>query len=119
MIVDSHCHAWRRWPYEPAVPDPDSRGRVEQLLYEMDFHGVDQAVLVCAQIGGNDDNVEYALEAAAQHPDRLHAFPDFDCEWSSDYHRPGAPDRLRALLERAPVRGVTHYVRAENDGWLR
>ena len=22
-IVDSHCHAWRRWPYPPLVPDED------------------------------------------------------------------------------------------------
>ena len=29
---DSHCHIWERWPYSPAVPDPTSRGTVEQLL---------------------------------------------------------------------------------------
>ena len=46
MIIDSHSHAWPRWPYQPPVPDGDSRGRIEQLLHEMDRHGVDQAVLV-------------------------------------------------------------------------
>src|SRR5215216_491670 len=40
MIVDSHCHAWRTWPYQPPVPGPTSRGTVEQLLWEMDQHGV-------------------------------------------------------------------------------
>ena len=29
LIVDAHCHAWRYWPYVPAVPDPTSRGTVE------------------------------------------------------------------------------------------
>src|SRR5215470_4414151 len=27
MILDSHTHAWDTWPYEPPVPDPDSRGQ--------------------------------------------------------------------------------------------
>ena len=49
-IIDSHCHAWTYWPYEPPVPDPESRGRVEQLLHEMDLNGVDQAFIVCAEI---------------------------------------------------------------------
>ena len=35
MIFDGHCHAWENWPYQPAVPDPQSRARAEQLLYEM------------------------------------------------------------------------------------
>jgi L-fuconolactonase len=119
-IVDGHCHAWRRWPYAPPqVPDPDSRGRVEQLLFEMDRHGIDQAILVCARLPGNDDNVDYALDAAARHPGRIHAFPDLDCSWSPTYHRPGAADRLRAMLDRTPVRGITHYLAPENDGWLR
>ena len=36
MVIDSHTHAWKYWPYQPPVPDPESRGRVEQLLWEMD-----------------------------------------------------------------------------------
>ena len=40
MIADSHCHAWRRWPYDKSVPDPDHRGSIEALLYEMDTHDV-------------------------------------------------------------------------------
>ncbi|MDQ1318477.1 MAG: Amidohydrolase, partial [Candidatus Poribacteria bacterium] len=35
MIIDSHTHAWLKWPYQPQVPDEESRGKVEQLLYEM------------------------------------------------------------------------------------
>ena len=35
MIIDSHTHAWLKWPYQPQVPDEESRGKAEQLLYEM------------------------------------------------------------------------------------
>jgi len=41
VLVDSHCHARRYWPYEPPVPDPETRPAVEQLLFEMDRCGVD------------------------------------------------------------------------------
>ena len=36
MIVDSHCHAWTTWPYDTNVPDPASRGTIDQLLFEME-----------------------------------------------------------------------------------
>jgi predicted TIM-barrel fold metal-dependent hydrolase len=44
---------------------------------------------------------------------------DVDCWWSSTYHTPGSTSRLRALAERYPVAGFTHYVEDRNDGWLR
>ena len=59
MIIDSHTHAWEYWPYEPPVPDHESRGRVEQLLWEMDRSGVDVSVLVCARIEHNPRNNDY------------------------------------------------------------
>ena len=30
MIIDAHCHAWTYWPYDPPVPDPESRGTIAQ-----------------------------------------------------------------------------------------
>jgi len=93
MIIDSHSHAWPRWPYQPPVPDDESHGRVEQLLFEMDQNGVDQAVIICAQIQRNPDNNEYIAEQVKRHPSRLHQFPDVDCSWSPTYHAPGAADR--------------------------
>ncbi len=119
QIVDSHCHAWQRWPYSPPVPDEDSRGTVEQLVYEMDRHGVAQAVVVSAAIDNNPDNVAYAALARERHPTRLHTLADVDCWWSSTYHTPGTADRLRALAELYPLAGFTHYVEDRNDGWLR
>ncbi|MEQ6897788.1 amidohydrolase family protein [Microbacterium sp. KR10-403] len=127
MIVDTHCHAWRRWPYDTSVPDPGTRGSVESLLYEMDRAGVDHAAIVCARIGGgaggdgfaNDDNNEYVIDAVFRHPDRLTAWLDVDCAWSPEYHRPGSAGRLREALQRSGARGFTHYVAPDNDGWMR
>lgn len=126
-IIDAHCHAWRRWPYDTSVPDPNTRGSIEALLYEMDTHGVDHATVVCARIGGgagapgfaNPDNNDYVTEAARRHPDQITAWIDVDCVWTASYHRPGAADRLRAELNRTGSRGFTHYFARENDGWLR
>lgn len=84
----------------------------------MDAHGVDQAVVVCAAIGTNSDNVEYISCARDRHPDRLHVFADLDCPWSTTYHRSGSADRLRALADRYALAGFTHYVERRNDGWL-
>lgn len=127
MIVDSHCHAWRHWPYDTGVPDPKTRGSIGALLYEMDTHGVDHATVVCARIGagsggtgfGNHDNNDYVSSFARAHPDRITAWVDVDCAWRDEYHVPGAPARLVQELERTGSRGFTHYLRTANDGWLR
>lgn len=119
MIVDSHCHAWTTWPYDASVPDPDSRGRIEQLLFEMDKHGVDKAVIICARIDHNPANNDYIFEETARHPDRIVQFPDIDSSWSPEYHTRGAPARLEAAIDRWGISGFTHYLAPENDGWLR
>jgi predicted TIM-barrel fold metal-dependent hydrolase len=119
VIVDTHCHAWETWPYTPAVPDPESRGRVEQLLHEMDINGVDQALIVCAQIEHNLENNAYIAEQVRRHPDRLRMLADLDCSWSPTYHTPGAAERLRRMAERFPLTGFTHYLKNDDDGsWL-
>mgnify|MGYP000103164064 CR=1 FL=1 len=119
MIIDSHCHAWTVWPYKEPVPDPGSRGVIEQLLFEMDQNGVDQAVIICARIDRNPDNNEYIAEQARKYPNRIHQFPDVDCSWWPTYHTPGAADRLREVAEKWPIKGFTHYLKADDDGsWL-
>ena len=118
MIIDSHSHAWDQWPYDPPVPDHDSRGRVEQLLHEMDANGVDQAVLVAARIDHNPGNNDYVAGVVREYPDRLHQFADVDCQWTDQYHTPGAADRLAQTADELPIRGFTHYVNRENDGWF-
>lgn len=117
MIIDAHCHAWRTWPYEPPVPDAESRGSIDALLWEMDRWGIDQAFLVCARIEGNPDNNEYGADAAAAHPDRILQVADVDCTWWPTHHTPGAADRLREAAKRHPIVGFTHYV-GQPDDWF-
>ena len=116
MVVDSHCHAWPRWPYDPPVPDDRSRGQVEQLLFEMDQNGVDRAVLVCARIDHNPDNNDYGAGCVKRFPDRLDMFADVDCSWWETYQAPGAADRLRWAAEAYPMKGFTHYVKGDDAG---
>lgn len=124
MIVDAHAHAWERWPYDPRVPDPATRGSVDALLYEMDAAGVERALVVCAAIGAGDprtantDNNGYVARAAAAHPDRLAVLAEVDSRWSAAYHRPGAADRLERTLAETGAVGVTHYLADHVDGWL-
>ena len=118
MIIDSHCHAWTYWPYQPPVPDPEQRGLVEQLLHEMDVNGVDEALIVCAEITHNPDNNAYIAEHVRRNP-RLHQVADVDSMWKETYHQPGATDRLKATIQQWPLKGFTHYLKFEDDGsWL-
>jgi L-fuconolactonase len=127
VIADSHCHAWRQWPYDKSVPDPKHRGSAEALLYEMDTNGVARAAVVCARIGdgaggqgfANEDNNKYVSKFARRFPDRLTAWVDVDCMWRKEHHTPGAAQRLRKEIEKHNAQGFTHYVQNENDGWLR
>lgn len=115
MIIDSHTHAWDLWPYEPKVPDPESRGRVEQLLWEMDRFGVDRAVLVCARIDHNPHNNDYVAGCLKRYPDRLIQFADVDCSWTDTYHTPGGAARLAEAAERYELKGFTHYLKSDYD----
>ncbi len=111
MIIDCHTHAWTYWPYQPEVPDPESRGRAGQLLWEMDRVGVDRAVLVNARIDHNPENNEYGLECALDHPDRFVNFADVDCSWWPTYHQPGAAARLAEAAEKYRLKGFTQYLK--------
>lgn len=121
MIVDAHCHAWKLWPYRPAVPDPESRGRIEQLVFEMGQNGVDLAVVICARIDHNPDNNEYIAEQTKLEPERLVQFADVDCRWWPTHHTAGAAERLAEAARAFGLRGFTHYLdeAPESDGrWL-
>lgn len=115
MIIDSHCHAWAVWPYQPAVPDQDTRARVEQLLHAMEINGVDQALIVCARIDHNPENNDYVADLIPRYAGRLHMAADVDCSWTDTYHAPGAADRLRAAAEQYPLKAFTHYLRPDDD----
>jgi predicted TIM-barrel fold metal-dependent hydrolase len=118
MIIDSHCHAWAYWPYEPKVPDP-GRGSHANLLWEMANAGVARAVVICAAIGGNDDNAGDVIRAAAASDGRLVPFIDIDCRWHPTHRLPGGAARLDAAVRRLRPKGVTHYLREDEPAdWL-
>jgi L-fuconolactonase len=117
-VIDCHCHAWRRWPYDPAGPDEHTRATADQLIFEMDVHGVTRALVVCAALQRNADNLDYVADACVRHPGRLLMVADLDCPWSDTYHAPGSAARLERLCDRYTLAGVTHYLGDRNDGWL-
>jgi predicted TIM-barrel fold metal-dependent hydrolase len=96
MIFDAHTHVWRRWPYQPPVPDPETRGIAGQLLYQMDRHEVDRAVVIAASLGGSAGNADYPFAEAEASGGRLMVFPDLECRWAPEFRAPGAADRLAA-----------------------
>lgn len=121
MIIDAHCHAWEHWPYQPPVPDPENRGRVEQLLFEMAQNGVDHACVVCARIDHNPGNNDYIAGEVAKAPDRLTQLADIDGRWWPTHHTAGAAGRLLEAADRYGLKGFTHYLHEgpEHDGsWL-
>ena len=119
LIIDSHCHVWARWPYQPPVPDADTRATVDQLLFEMDTNGVDQALIVCAEIDHNPDNNAAIYEVVRIHPNRLFQLVDVDSRWKPTCHQPGAANRMRQAVEAWSPKGFTHYLSAHDDGsWL-
>lgn len=119
MIIDAHCHAWEQWPYQPPVPDPQSRARVQRLLWEMDQAGVGRAILISAAIDGNPGNAQYTHTCATALPDRLLAFPDVDCRWHPTHQTPGADQRLRETVRRFNPAGFTFYLHEDRDpAWL-
>lgn len=120
MIIDSHCHTWRIWPVDsPPAPDRESRGIVEQLIHEMDVHGIDQAAIVCARVAHNPDNNDYVAEAVRKYPSRLHQLADVDCFWSETYQKPGGAQRLAEATGKYKLKGFTHYFREDDDGsWM-
>lgn len=115
VIIDSHTHAWERWPYSPEVPDLEGRGRVEQLLWEMDRFKVDRAVIVCARIEHNPQNNDYVLDCVRRYPTRLIQFADVDCSWTETYHTPGAAARLAEAAEKYQLKGFTHYLKSDTE----
>jgi L-fuconolactonase len=116
MIIDAHCHAWPFWPYKPEVPDPQSRGAVEQLINQMDLWGVSQATIVSAQIDHNPSNNQYVADAVRKYPGRLYQYADVDSVWSKTYHTVGAASRMEAAIETFHPKGFTHYLSEEDNG---
>lgn len=119
MIIDSHCHAWQFWPYQPSVPDPRSHSSINQLLSNMDKYQVDQALIVCANLDFNPLNNKYIFEQAKKFPKRIIQLADIDSYWSDTYHALGADTRLQQAIDQYELRGFTHYFAPDDSAmWL-
>ena len=77
MIVDTHVHVWEidppKYPVGPTAPSwnsyPDEPGTADELLAEMDAHGVDWTVLVQTSWSTWDNG--YIADSVARFPDRF------------------------------------------------
>ena len=127
MIIDSHCHAWEYWPYQETnthepkqlpVPNPETWGNVEQLIYEMDNNNIDKATIVSAQIWHNPKNNEYISKCVDKYKDRIFQFADFESNWSDMYQSDGSSDRLEELINNSNIIGFTHYLGDDDGSWL-
>ncbi|SDY47904.1 amidohydrolase family protein [Herbiconiux ginsengi] len=122
MIVDAHCHLWRRWPY-PSTPPPGA-ATATALVGEMAANGVARAFVVAAAIGGEDartqnpHNNDDVAEMVGERPSAFRMFADVDSRWSPFYHRPGSATRLAEDVSRTGAHGFTHYLGDADDGWF-
>ncbi|MBX3054022.1 MAG: amidohydrolase family protein [Caldilineaceae bacterium] len=77
MIIDTHVHVWEidppRYPIGPTAPNwtslPDEPGTADELLAEMDSHGVDWSVLVQTSWSTWDNG--YIADSVARFPNRF------------------------------------------------
>ena len=77
MIVDTHVHVWEidppKYPVGPTAPTwnsyPDEPGTADELLAEMDAHGVDWTVLVQTSWSTWDNG--YIADSVERFPDRF------------------------------------------------
>ena len=126
LIIDSHCHSWKYWPYQQKnnhepnqmpVPNPETWGNIDQLKYEMKINKIDYATIVSAQIWNNTDNNEYVNESI-KHQKKLFQFIDFDSYWSDTYQTNGALDRLEKIKMSKNLIGITQYLGEDDGKWL-
>ena len=104
------------------MPDPAVHGSVEALLYEMDAAGVDLATVVCARIGEVRPPTTTTTSTSPRGcpaPGQAATVADVDCSWRPEYHTPGCSRPAPADRRADPIVGFTHYLKGENDGWLR
>jgi predicted TIM-barrel fold metal-dependent hydrolase len=113
MIVDSHCHTWRDWPYappysEPAPPWPETAARVEHLIYEMDKCGVDAALVVADNNVRDPANSRYVAEALTRYPGRLYEIGDVSDIADPRHYHAEIVERLERLSRETPLVGLTY-----------
>lgn len=109
MIVDTHVHVWEidppKYPVGPTAPTwnkyPDEPGTADELLKEMDQHGVDRTVLVQTSWSTWDNG--YIADSAARFPDR------FVGHGLIDPQDPENADRVRYWMEERGLVGFRFH----------
>lgn len=77
IVIDTHVHVWEidppKYPIGPTAPNwtalPDEPGTADELLAEMDAHGVDWSVLVQTSWSTWDNG--YIADSVARFPERF------------------------------------------------
>jgi hypothetical protein len=116
MIIDSHTHAWARWPTSrpSRTGEPGTRGAT---ALGDGPRGRGSGGPVCARIEQNPGNNDYVAECVQRYPDRLVQFADVDSQWLETYHTPGAARRLAEAATQVPAQGLHPLLKNDYD-WL-
>lgn len=117
MIVDSQVHLWTaETPDRPWPPGGAARAHLKDpltypaMLKVMDEAGVDRLVIVPPSWEG--DRVDYALEAAARHPDR------FAVMGRIALNDPAAKKLVPSWLDTRGMLGIRVTIAREQATWL-
>jgi predicted TIM-barrel fold metal-dependent hydrolase len=119
MIIDAQVHVWKA-----ATPEPPWRAGAtaesaqlpqplgyEDLLREMDRHGIDGAVLVPP--GWEGDRIDFVAEGARRYPNRFAAFGRIPVE------KPEARAMLADWREKLGMHGLRlSFQHAHNRAWM-
>lgn len=108
MIVDTHVHVWEisdRYPIGPTAPNwktmPDEPGTSDELLEEIDAHGVDRTVLVQTSWSTWDNG--YIADSVARFPER------FIGHGLIDPQDPGNAEQVRYWITERGLRGFRFH----------
>lgn len=117
MIVDSQVHVWKaETPDRPWPPGGAARAHLKDpltyphMLKVMDEAGVDRLVIVPPSWEG--DRIDYALEAAAKHPDR------FAIMGRIALNDPAAAKLVPIWLDMKGMLGIRTTIAREQATWL-
>ena len=106
-------------PTRRPVPDEDSRGTVEQLVYEMEAHGVARRSSCARRSTTTPTTSRTWRSPASVSPPGSTRWPTWTAGGARPTTRRGRPAGCGRWPSATRLAGFTHYVEDRNDGWLR